>query len=60
LLGVRHPVIVTQSNSGTRAFLNAIRLGAKIVRLEVISSITEGVAALRGLERAYHQNQVKS
>ncbi len=57
LLGVRQPVIVTQANSGTRAFLNAIRLGAKIVRLEVIESIGVGVAALRRLERAFHQDQ---
>ncbi len=57
LLGVQHPVIVTQSNSGLRAFLNAIRLGAKIVRLEVIGSIGAGVEALRNLERAFHQDQ---
>jgi fatty acid/phospholipid biosynthesis enzyme len=35
LLGVDRAVIVTQANSGRRAFLNAIRLGAKIDRLQV-------------------------
>lgn len=47
LLGVDRAVIVAQANSGRRAFLNAIRLGAKIDRLQVIAAVSEGVAALR-------------
>lgn len=50
LLGVDRAVVVTQANSGRRAFLNAIRLGAKIDRLQVIAAVTEGVAALRAQE----------
>lgn len=46
LLGFDRAVIVTQANSGRRAFLNAIRLGAKMNRLEVIDAVRSGVAAL--------------
>jgi glycerol-3-phosphate acyltransferase PlsX len=49
LLGVDRAVIVAQANSGRRAFLNAIRLGAKIDRLQVIGSVT---AALQGVPAA--------
>lgn len=50
LLGLDRAVIVTQANSGRRAFLNAIRLGAKIDRLAVLAAVAEGVAALRTQE----------
>lgn len=50
LLGLDRAVIVTQANSGRRAFLNAIRLGAKIDRLKVLAAVAEGVAALRTQE----------
>jgi glycerol-3-phosphate acyltransferase PlsX len=43
LLGLDRPVIVTQANSGSRAFVNAIRLGAKMQRLGVISAVAEAV-----------------
>lgn len=49
LLGVDRAVVVAQANSGRRAFLNAIRLGAKIDRLQVIPAIA---AALTGLGEA--------
>lgn len=49
LLGFDRAVIVTQADSGRRAFLNAIRLGAKIDRLQVIDAVAAGVAAFRGL-----------
>ena len=48
-VGVDRAVIVAQANSGRRAFLNAIRLGAKIDRLQVIDAVT---AALQGLPPA--------
>jgi glycerol-3-phosphate acyltransferase PlsX len=48
LLGLDRAVIVTQANSGRRAFLNAIRLGAKIDRLQVLEAVAAGVAAMRG------------
>jgi glycerol-3-phosphate acyltransferase PlsX len=47
LLGLDRAVVVTQANSGRRAFLNAIRLGAKIDRLQVLAAVADGVAALR-------------
>ncbi len=47
LLGLDRAVIVTQANSGRRAFLNAIRLGAKIDRLQVLDAVAAGVAAMR-------------
>ncbi len=47
LLGLDRAVIVTQANSGRRAFLNAIRLGAKMDRLQVLDAVAAGVAALR-------------
>jgi len=50
LLGLDRAVVVTQANSGRRAFLNAIRLGAKIDRLKVLAAVAEGVAALRTQE----------
>lgn len=50
LLGIDRAVIVTQANSGRRAFLNAIRLGAKIDRLKVLEAVADGVAALRSKE----------
>lgn len=50
LLGIDRAVIVTQANSGRRAFLNAIRLGAKIDRLKVLEAVAAGVAALRSKE----------
>ncbi|MEZ4381500.1 MAG: hypothetical protein R3A79_09130 [Nannocystaceae bacterium] len=46
LLGVDRPVIVTQGNSGRRAFVNAIRLGAKMQRLGVIEAVAAGAAAV--------------
>nr|WP_263430172.1 phosphate acyltransferase PlsX [Nannocystis pusilla] len=49
LLGFGRAVVVTQADSGRRAFLNAIRLGAKIDRLQVIAAVSEGVAAFHGL-----------
>jgi len=45
LLGLDRPVIVTQPNSKRRAFVNAIRLGAKMQRLEVIDAVASSVAA---------------
>lgn len=48
LLGLDRAVVVTQANSGRRAFLNAIRLGAKIDRLQVLQAVAAGVAKLRG------------
>ncbi len=50
LLGVNRPVIITQNNSGRRAFLNATRLGAKMLRLDVIEAVAQGVAGLREFE----------
>jgi glycerol-3-phosphate acyltransferase PlsX len=50
LLGLDRAVIVAQANSGRRAFLNAIRLGAKIDRLQVLDAVAAGVAALRAQE----------
>lgn len=47
LLGLDRAVIVTQTNSGRRAFVNAIRLGVKIDRLKVLDAVAAGVAALR-------------
>ncbi len=47
LLGLDRAVVVTQANSGRRAYLNAIRLGAKIDRLQVLAAVAAGVAALR-------------
>lgn len=47
LLGVDRAVVVAQADSGRRAFLNAIRLGVKIDRLQVIAAVAAGVAALR-------------
>ncbi len=47
LLGLDRAVVVTQANSGRRAFLNAIRLGAKIDRLQVLQAVAAGVAKLR-------------
>ncbi len=44
LLGLDRPVIVTQANSGCRAFVNAIRLGAKMQRLEVTAAVAGAVA----------------
>jgi glycerol-3-phosphate acyltransferase PlsX len=48
LLGLDRAVVVTQANSGRRAFLNAIRLGVKIDRLQVLAAVAAGVAALHG------------
>jgi glycerol-3-phosphate acyltransferase PlsX len=45
LLGFDRAVVVTQANSGRRAFLNAVRLGIKIDRLQVIDAVRAGVAA---------------
>ncbi len=50
LLGVDRPVIVTQADSGRRAFVNAIRLGAKMQRLDVIDAVTAGALAVAGEE----------
>jgi glycerol-3-phosphate acyltransferase PlsX len=47
LLGLDRAVIVTQANSGRRAFVNAIRLGAKIDRLQVLQAVAAGVAELQ-------------
>lgn len=44
LLGVTRPVIVTQTNSGSRAFVNAIRLGAKMERLGVVDAVEASAA----------------
>lgn len=44
LLGVTRPVIVTQTNSGSRAFVNAIRLGAKMERLGVVEAVEASAA----------------
>lgn len=49
LLGFDRAVVVTQANSGRRAFLNAIRLGVKIDRLQVLAGVAAGVAAFHGL-----------
>ena len=49
LLGFDRAVVVTQANSGRRAFVNAIRLGAKIDRLQVLDGVAAGVAAFHGL-----------
>ena len=46
LLGFDRAVVVTQANSGRRAYLNAIRLGAKIDRLQVLAAVAASVAAL--------------
>jgi len=46
LLGLDRAVVVTQANSGRRAFVNAIRLGAKIDRLHVLEAVAAGVADL--------------
>ena len=46
LLGVDRPVILTQADSGRRAFVNAIRLGAKMERLRVIDAIAAGARAV--------------
>ncbi|MCA9562370.1 MAG: phosphate acyltransferase PlsX [Myxococcales bacterium] len=45
LLGFETPVILTQSNSGERAFLNAIRLALKVNRIDVLGAVQDSVAA---------------
>jgi glycerol-3-phosphate acyltransferase PlsX len=50
LLGVTSPIVITQSDAGTRAFLNAIRLGAKMLRLDVVDAVARGVTTLRTFE----------
>ncbi len=47
LLGLDRAVVITQANSGRRAFLNAIRLAVKIDRLQVLDAVAAGVKALR-------------
>lgn len=44
LLGLDTSVIVTQSNAGQRAFVNALRLSRKIRRLDVQNRIREALA----------------
>jgi glycerol-3-phosphate acyltransferase PlsX len=46
LLGFAQPVIVTQTNSGERALINAIRLATKLHRERAIAVVAERVAAL--------------
>jgi glycerol-3-phosphate acyltransferase PlsX len=51
LLGVDRPVILTQAECGRRAFLNAIRLAAKMQRLAVVDAVAAGAAAMAQGER---------
>jgi glycerol-3-phosphate acyltransferase PlsX len=44
LLGVNRPVILTQSSATRRAFVNAMRLAAKIERLSVLDSVEAALA----------------
>jgi len=48
LLGFTKPVIVTQSNSGKRAFVNAFRLAAKLHRTDAVAEVTRVIASLPG------------
>ena len=49
LLGLDRAVVVTQANSGRRAYLNAIRLGAKIDRLQVLAAVAASVAGISSI-----------